>query len=253
MLILLAIPIVWSLPETLIVAELASMLPEEGGYYRWVHRAFGPFWAFQNGWWTWVYSLVDMAIYPVLFNQYLAFFVPGLGVVGRWGVSLAMIWGATAINLRGASPVGRTSVVSGLFVMAGFLALVLAALPHAHHAPWSPWLAPGKTPLGALGVGLSYALANAAFGGSAEYVALWFKSVGHEPYFYYYVTALCAVALLAALWMPDTISTGVARKRSGTNTAAVNEATATPKLIDICWMVLAMLLPMLVSRSPRSA
>jgi len=160
LLILLAIPIVWSLPETLIVAELASMLPEEGGYYRWVHRAFGPFWAFQNGWWTWVYSLVDMAIYPVLFNQYLAFFVPGLGVVGRWGVSLAMIWGATAINLRGASPVGRTSVVSGLFVMAGFLALVLAALPHAHHAPWSPWLAPGKTPLGALGVGLSIALWN---------------------------------------------------------------------------------------------
>src|SRR5262249_46940693 len=38
-LILVAIPLVWSLPETLIVAELASMLPEEGGYYRWVHRA----------------------------------------------------------------------------------------------------------------------------------------------------------------------------------------------------------------------
>ncbi len=60
------------------------------------------------------------------------------------------------------------------------------------------------TQVRALGVGLSYALANAAFGGSAEYVALWFKSVGHETYFYYYVTALCAVSLLAALWMPDT-------------------------------------------------
>src|SRR5438445_8932740 len=96
LLVLLLVPVVYSVPETLIVAELASMLPEEGGYYRWVHRAFGPFWAFQNGWWTWVYSLVDMAIYPVLFNQYLAFFVPGLGVVGRWCVSLAMIWGATA-------------------------------------------------------------------------------------------------------------------------------------------------------------
>src|SRR6476660_6138341 len=57
----------------LIVGELASMLPEEGGYYRWVDRAFGRFWAFQNGWLTWVYSLVDMAIYPVLFNQYLRY------------------------------------------------------------------------------------------------------------------------------------------------------------------------------------
>src|SRR4051812_43347186 len=77
--ILLVVPLVWSLPETLIVAELVSMLPEEGGYYRWVKRAFGTFWAFQNGWWTWLYSLVDMAIYPVLFNQYLRWFVPGLG------------------------------------------------------------------------------------------------------------------------------------------------------------------------------
>jgi MHS family alpha-ketoglutarate permease-like MFS transporter len=56
----------------------------------------------------------------------------------------------------------------------------------------------------ALGVGLSYAIANAAFGGSAEYVALWFKSNGFESSFYWYVTALCAVSLVAALLMPDT-------------------------------------------------
>src|SRR5438045_7091231 len=61
LLILLLVPIIWSVPEVLIVGELASMLPEEGGYYRWVDRAFGRFWAFQNGWLTWMYSLVDMA------------------------------------------------------------------------------------------------------------------------------------------------------------------------------------------------
>ena len=81
------------------------MLPEEGGYYNWVYRAFGPFWAFQNGWLTWMYSLVDMAIYPVLFNQYLRFFFPRL--VARsmphctWG-HLGRDW----INLRGAGRVG---------------------------------------------------------------------------------------------------------------------------------------------------
>jgi len=56
----------------------------------------------------------------------------------------------------------------------------------------------------ALGVGLSYAIANAAFGGSAEYVALWFKLIGLESTFFWYVTALCGVALIAALSMPDT-------------------------------------------------
>jgi len=56
----------------------------------------------------------------------------------------------------------------------------------------------------ALGVGLSYAIANALFGGSAEYVALWFKSIGIESTFFWYVTIMCGIALVAAITMPDT-------------------------------------------------
>src|SRR5438067_8870269 len=112
LLLLVLVPLFWSLPETLIIGELASALPEEGGYYKWVQRAFGRFWAFQNGWWTWMYSLVDMAIYPVLFTQYLAFFAPSLPPSTRWIIALAMIWGATAINLTGAAKVGFTSILA---------------------------------------------------------------------------------------------------------------------------------------------
>lgn len=160
LLILLLVPIVWSLPETLIVGELASMLPEEGGYYRWVRRAFGPFWAFQNGWLTWMYSLVDMAIYPVLFNQYLAFFLPGLSGLAQWTVSLAVIWIATGINLRGAGRVGLVSLVSGGFILAVFLLLTLAALPNATHLPWESGGAHVNAGTSSLGVGLSIALWN---------------------------------------------------------------------------------------------
>jgi MHS family alpha-ketoglutarate permease-like MFS transporter len=60
----------------------------------------------------------------------------------------------------------------------------------------------------ALGVGLSYALANAAFGGTAEYVALWLKSIGSEPAFYWYVTALCGLALVVSWRMPDPATKG---------------------------------------------
>src|ERR1043166_6873756 len=67
-LILVLLPLFWPLPELRIVGELASMLPEECGYYRWVDRAIGRFWAFQNSCPPWMSSLVDMAIYPVLFN-----------------------------------------------------------------------------------------------------------------------------------------------------------------------------------------
>lgn len=160
LLLLVLVPVLWSIPETLLVAELASMLPEEGGYYRWVRRAFGPFWAFQNGWITWCYSLVDMAIYPVLFNQYLAYFFPGLSGSTQWMISLAVIWGATFINLRGAARVGQVSVVAAALVLGTFLAITLAALPNMTHVPWAPFTRSGDTPWTALGVGLSTVLWN---------------------------------------------------------------------------------------------
>ncbi|QJD99935.1 MFS transporter [Massilia forsythiae] len=61
----------------------------------------------------------------------------------------------------------------------------------------------------ALGVGLSYAVANAIFGGSAEYVALWFKQAGHEPYFYWYVSFMCLLACIVAIRMPDPTKSGL--------------------------------------------
>ncbi|ARK77868.1 MFS family transporter [Burkholderia pseudomallei] len=63
----------------------------------------------------------------------------------------------------------------------------------------------------AMGVGLSYAVANAIFGGSAEYVALWFKSVGSESSFYWYVTVLCAISLLVSWRMRDPSRDGYLR------------------------------------------
>jgi MFS transporter, MHS family, alpha-ketoglutarate permease len=56
----------------------------------------------------------------------------------------------------------------------------------------------------ALGVALPYALANAIFGGTAEYVALWFKSRGMESGFYLYVTFMIGVSLIVYLFMRDT-------------------------------------------------
>ncbi|KMJ24378.1 alpha-ketoglutarate transporter [Salmonella enterica subsp. enterica serovar Typhimurium] len=53
----------------------------------------------------------------------------------------------------------------------------------------------------ALGVGLSYAVANALFGGSAEYVALSLKSVGMESSFFWYVTAMAVLAFLVSLML----------------------------------------------------
>jgi metabolite-proton symporter len=63
----------------------------------------------------------------------------------------------------------------------------------------------------ALGVGLSYAVGNAVFGGSAEFVALSLKSIGIESAFYWYVTAMCAIALVVSFRMSDSSKVGYLR------------------------------------------
>lgn len=60
------------------------------------------------------------------------------------------------------------------------------------------------TEIRALGVGLPYALTVSVFGGTAEYIALWFKSIGMETGYYWYVTACIAVSLLVYVFMKDT-------------------------------------------------
>jgi MHS family alpha-ketoglutarate permease-like MFS transporter len=58
----------------------------------------------------------------------------------------------------------------------------------------------------ALGVGLSYGVANALFGGSAEYVALGLKAAGHESAFYWYVTVMLVIAFVVSLRLPRVAS-----------------------------------------------
>jgi len=129
-------PFVWSLPIALMVAELSTRMPEEGGYYIWVRRTLGPFWAVQEAWWSMSYSLVLMATFPVLFSGYLTFFFPalaassdashpGVGPVLRWLVAVLVTVTAMIVNLRGARDVGRSSKLSAIFVLGAFAVLVL--------------------------------------------------------------------------------------------------------------------------------
>ena len=60
------------------------------------------------------------------------------------------------------------------------------------------------THIRAMGVALPYAVTVSIFGGTAESIALWFKSIGHERWFYYYLTAVIAVSLLVYVGMRDT-------------------------------------------------
>ena len=50
---LLVVPLLFSVPIALATAEMTTLMPVEGGFYRWSRAALGEFWGFQCGWWNW--------------------------------------------------------------------------------------------------------------------------------------------------------------------------------------------------------
>jgi amino acid transporter len=128
-LIFLVTPVLWSLPTAFMIGELASALPEEGGFYVWVRRALGPCWGFQEAWLSLVASVFDMAIYPALFVAYLARLFPYFGV-GHHDVlvGLAIVTICALLNIAGVRLVALTSLWLFVLLAMPFAILIVFAL-----------------------------------------------------------------------------------------------------------------------------
>ena len=233
LLLLIATPILWALPVALMVAELSSALPEEGGYYVWVSKAMGNFWGFQEGWWTICYTAVDMAIYPVLFVDYLGYFVPSLSLhagwpalAARWTIALAVIATACVLNWRGARPVGDSAVLTLLLVLGPF-ALLTAAGFHHHGALGAALTAVRlglhDMPQGAvLAVGMSIALWNYS---GWDNVSTFAEEVRQAPHNYPPALAIAMVVIVLAYVAP--VLAGVA---CGSGRSLWNESAGWPSI-----------------------
>ena len=139
--ILLVLPFLWSLPTALMIGELASAIPAEGGFYVWVRRALGSFWGYQEGWLSLSASVFDMAIYPSIFVLYLGKFSPGL-TAGWNGYAwkLAVVVLCCAWNMRGAPEVGEDSVGLFALLLTPFIVFVILGICHGialhPHVQW---------------------------------------------------------------------------------------------------------------------
>lgn len=160
LLLLLVVPLLWSFPVALVMSELASAMPDEGGYVTWTTRAFGPFWGFQVGWWSWLDSFLDVAIYPALFVEYARFWWPGLGGVERWLLAFLFIIVLTGLNVAGVRPVGRAAVGLAVAALAPVAAFVVLGAGTMRTAPWTPLTAEGGSLFGGLGLGLAVVMWN---------------------------------------------------------------------------------------------
>jgi amino acid transporter len=158
LLYILVVPFFWAIPMALVAAELTTAMPVEGGFYRWVRAAFGDFWGFLAGWWNWTSSFLLMSTYAVLVADYAGFYFPGLTGWRHYLVSLAVTALVAWINVRGILAVGAVSFVLTVIVLVPVAAMCVVALPHWQHNPFLPWVAPGKSSLQVLGVGLALVL-----------------------------------------------------------------------------------------------
>ncbi|XP_057769210.1 probable polyamine transporter At1g31830 isoform X2 [Salvia miltiorrhiza] len=133
----LVFPFIWSVPEALVTAELGTMFPENGGYVVWVSSALGPYWGFQQGWMKWLSGVIDNALYPVLFLDYLKSGIPILAdglprVAAVLGITAAL----TFMNYRGLTVVGWAAILLGVFSLMPFLVMGVVAVPKLEPSRW---------------------------------------------------------------------------------------------------------------------
>ena len=179
MLMLIVIPLIFSVPCALMNAELGSAIPLQGGYYNWVKFGMGRFWGFMEGASSWIASWLDTALYPVLFIDYLAVWYPALergnhSVFSMWdgAFSLDLHWVAAIVfmiplgylNARGSTAVGNTSIGLFVVIIAPFVVVSVLGLIHLANTPGlnplQPFSLPDMSKMQAAGAGLGVIIWN---------------------------------------------------------------------------------------------
>ena len=154
LLMILILPLVWSVPMAFVASELGSMVPEAGGLYRWIRRGMGEYWSFQAGWW-WTLSLyVDSAVYVALALDYMQN-QWGFGATERALIGVGIVAVFTFINIRGLELTGWSLTIIQVGVMVPLLLFTVWGIIEGSGNPFSPMMYEGESLLTSLNLGLA--------------------------------------------------------------------------------------------------
>ena len=154
LLMILVLPLVWSVPLAFVSSELSAMIPEAGGLYRWIRRGMGEYWSFQAGWW-WTLSLyVDSAVYVAMALDYMQN-QWGFGAAERAMIGVAIVAVFTFINIRGLDLTGWALIVIQIVVLVPLLIFTVYGVFKGTGNSFSPILVPGESMLTSLNLGLA--------------------------------------------------------------------------------------------------
>lgn len=123
-------PIIWSIPEALVTAELSTTFPGNGGYIIWANKAFGPFFGSLLGTLKYITSVINLAAFPILCIDYMEKLFPVLN--SGWPRIVAIVGTIvvlTAINLTGLNIVGLAAIILGVVSVAPFLVMAGIGIP----------------------------------------------------------------------------------------------------------------------------
>ncbi|KAE9601175.1 hypothetical protein Lal_00023893 [Lupinus albus] len=130
-------PFIWSIPEALLTAELATTFPGNGGFVIWANEAFGPFWGSLMGFWKFFCGVINLASYPVLCINYLKLIIPPLssGLPHFFSIFISTCV-LSLLNYSGLAIVGYTAVFLGVISLLPFVLLTLISLPKVDLTRW---------------------------------------------------------------------------------------------------------------------
>lgn len=133
----LIFPFIWSIPEALVTAELATTFPGNGGFVIWAHQAFGPFWGSLMGSWKFLCGAINIASYPVLCVDYLKLLFPIFSSsLPRYFALFFSTLLLSLLNYTGLVIVGYTAVSLGIISLSPFLVLTLISIPKIKPIRW---------------------------------------------------------------------------------------------------------------------
>jgi len=155
---LLVVPFLFSIPIALATSEMATIMPVEGGFYRWSRAALGDFWGFQSGWWNWTGTFLMAASYGVAMADYLDAWIPLHSRFEHWLVAFLSLAVVAVINILGIKLVGELTLVLLTASFVPIVIFVVLGFHHAHFNPFHPLFPAGKPWREAYSVGLALAL-----------------------------------------------------------------------------------------------
>ncbi|TYK21766.1 putative polyamine transporter [Cucumis melo var. makuwa] len=130
-------PFLWSVPEALITAELATTFPGNGGFVIWAERAFGPFCGSLMGTWKIFSGIMNITAFPAFFISYVEKIFPALesGWPRRISIFISTIL-LSLLNYVGLTIVGYVAIVLAFFSLLPFILMTLMAMPKIRPRRW---------------------------------------------------------------------------------------------------------------------